>query len=158
MTLSPKIRGSLREREDRWCARCGLVRATNAHHRKNRSQGGQDVLSNLLLLCGSGTTGCHGYITEHPAEAYENGWSVRSHQDPADQEVLYRGTWVLLDDLGNLTDAPCRSFTASGSRCELNKGHDGKHYRAWPNQPGGFWWDDETQTAVAARYASRLDG
>ena len=105
MTIPAKVRSALRQREDNWCARCGHSLANNAHHRKNKSQGGQDVLSNLVLLCGSGTTGCHGWVTGHPLEAYANGLSVRSHDDPAAIPVLYRGTKVLLDDLGNLKDA-----------------------------------------------------
>ncbi|WP_083213337.1 HNH endonuclease [Mycobacterium malmoense] len=100
-----KTRPLLRQRGDHVCEVCGLEFANNAHHRKNKSQGGQDDLSNLLLLCGSGTTGCHGWITEHPAEAYAKGWSVRSTDDPADVPVLYRGSWIRLDDLGNVHPA-----------------------------------------------------
>lgn len=104
MSLSATVRRLLREREDNRCAKCGMF-GNNAHHRKNRSQGGEDVLSNLLLLCGSGTTGCHGWITEHPALGYVNGWSVMSTGWPEDIPVLYRDGWVYLDDLGNLTEA-----------------------------------------------------
>lgn len=102
MTIPAKVRGALRMRGDNWCERCGLSYANNAHHRKNRSQGGQDVLSNLLLLCGSGTTGCHGYVTEHPEDACNNGWSVKPWHNPADIPVKYRDAFVFLDDLGNL--------------------------------------------------------
>lgn len=102
MSIPAKVRGQLRMREDNWCAKCGLKYANNAHHRKNRSQGGQDDLSNLLLLCGSGTTGCHGYITEHPRDSINHGWSVLSVHNPIDIPVFYRNTWVYLDDLGNM--------------------------------------------------------
>jgi HNH endonuclease len=104
MTVPATTRRRLRERSEGYCEKCGLEWATNAHHRKNRSQGGRDDLSNLLLLCGSGTTGCHGWITEHPAEAYEKGWSVRQPNDPARMSVLYRGFAVFLDNLGNMHD------------------------------------------------------
>lgn len=77
-------------------------RANNAHHRKNRSQGGTDDLSNLLLLCGSGTTGCHGWITEHPGEAKRMGWSTWRSDNPADVPVMYRGQWVRLDSQGHV--------------------------------------------------------
>lgn len=106
MTISTKVRGALRQRADGACEVCGLAYPTNAHHRKNRSQAGGDELSNLLAVCGSGTTGCHGYITEHPAESYLKGWSVRSTEDPREVPVLYRGSLVTLDDLGNLEDYP----------------------------------------------------
>ena len=32
------------------------------HHVLPRSQGGDDIEANLVFLCGSGTTGCHGKI------------------------------------------------------------------------------------------------
>ena len=106
MTIPSTVRRALRERSDGACEMCGLAYPTNAHHRKNLSQGGEDVLSNLLHLCGSGTTGCHGWVTEHPAISYIKGWSVRRGVDPASMPVWYRGSRVKLDDLGNLEDAP----------------------------------------------------
>ena len=101
-SLPAWVRQLLRQRSNDLCERCGQKYGTNAHHRKNRSQGGADTLSNLLWLCGSGTTGCHGYITEHPRDSYNHGWSVLSHHNPADIPVEYRGTWMWLDDSGNL--------------------------------------------------------
>lgn len=74
----------------------------NYQHRKNKGQGGKYSGSNGLAACGSGTTGCHGYIHAHPAESYANGWSVRSTLDPAEVPVLIRQSfWALLDDEGN---------------------------------------------------------
>jgi hypothetical protein len=71
------------------------------HHRKNRSQGGTWAPSNLLHLCGDGTRGCHGWITEHPATSYIRGWSVRGFRDPNEVPVLYRdGMPAYLDDAG----------------------------------------------------------
>lgn len=35
---------------------------TSLHHLVPRSLGGDDVEANLVPLCGSGTTGCHGYV------------------------------------------------------------------------------------------------
>ena len=40
---------------------CGKPSATG-HHVVARGRGGDDVLANILPLCGSGTTGCHGLI------------------------------------------------------------------------------------------------
>jgi hypothetical protein len=68
------------------CEMCGKP-ATNMHHRKNRSQGGRWSPANVLHLCGSGTTGCHGYFTNHPNVAYLLGVSVRRNQEPADVAV-----------------------------------------------------------------------
>lgn len=41
------------------CAACGRPPGS-VHHVIPRSEGGDDVPANLVLLCGSGTTGCHG--------------------------------------------------------------------------------------------------
>jgi hypothetical protein len=98
--VNARERAALKSRSDGICEICGVAAATNFHHRKNRSQLGGNNIANALHLCGSGTTGCHGMVTEHPRDAYTYGWSVRSGFNPADVKVLRRGTWVLLDDEG----------------------------------------------------------
>lgn len=50
-----------------------LGRARNTHHVLPRSAGGTDDPENLLALCGSGTTGCHGWLHAHPEEARKMG-------------------------------------------------------------------------------------
>ncbi len=102
ISIPRKLRDELHQRSGSMCELCALARATNWHHRKNRSQGGQHVLSNALHLCGSGTTGCHGMVTESPERAYERGWSVRSGFDPAEVPVLYGGDWAFLADDGRV--------------------------------------------------------
>lgn len=77
-----------------------LGRVHSFHHRVNRSQGGGWSASNGLDLCGTGTTGCHGHVTEHPMDAKRNGWAVPGWATPAGVPLLYRGEWVLLDDDG----------------------------------------------------------
>ena len=105
MSRIPKAqRDKLAQRSHGACEICFFAYATNWHHRKNRSQGGDNSLSNAMHLCGSGTTGCHGMVTENPALAYENGWSVRSGHDPAIVPVLRFGSdWVLIDNEGGIT-------------------------------------------------------
>lgn len=93
-------RSVVTDRSDRVCEKCGLEHAREKHHRKNRSQGGDWEPSNILDLC----PGCHKWITEHPARAYINGWSVRQPRNPLHVPVMYRGALVYLDDLGGLTD------------------------------------------------------
>jgi len=44
---------------------------------------------NLLTLCGSGTTGCHGWVEAHPQDATMSGWSVPSWADPATVPVRH---------------------------------------------------------------------
>lgn len=43
--------------------------ATNLHHIVPRSQGGDDVPENVVELCGSGTTGCHGRVESRDVAA-----------------------------------------------------------------------------------------
>uniref|UniRef100_UPI003F494464 HNH endonuclease n=1 Tax=Pseudonocardia sp. CA-138482 TaxID=3240023 RepID=UPI003F494464 len=86
------------------CEMCTGARPTEAHHRKNRSQGGTWALSNLLHLCHA----CHAWVTEHPRQAHdEGGWAVWQHEDSADVPVLMRRyrSWMWLDDEGMLTFA-----------------------------------------------------
>lgn len=110
-------------RDQDTCQRClrncgGGV--TSRHHRKNRSQGGRTLPSNLVVLGGTGTTGCHGIITESPQLARAEGFTVPSWGDPAEFPVrryvrtaqgTRRQVWVLLDDHGlfrQITDEEAR--------------------------------------------------
>lgn len=76
------------------------------HHRQPRGAGGsalegQHALDNLLLACGDGVAGCHGYIESHREYAYGRGLLVRRGQDPAAMPVeLFSGRLVLLDPRG----------------------------------------------------------
>lgn len=99
----------VRDRDDWRCARCGFRDTSKSwsclttHHRRNRGMGGStwpgiNLPSNLLTLCGSGTTGCHGWVTDHPREARELGLSVSMHADPASVPVQ---TWRGLIHLSN---------------------------------------------------------
>ena len=54
------------------CCICGASRADgriSAHHVYPRSQGGDDVVANLVALCGDGVSGCHGDVEHHRNEA-----------------------------------------------------------------------------------------
>lgn len=102
------------------CARCGIDLTSgstphNDHHRQGRGMGGRqgsarsraNLPARRLTLCGSGATGCHGWVTEHPAEAERTGMVVRRGGgiDPARVPVLTWRGWLLLDDDG--AAAPC---------------------------------------------------
>jgi hypothetical protein len=86
------------------CVKCGTGSALmwSCHHRKLRSQGGADGPENRITLCGSGTTGCHGWAHHNRDEAAESGWCVRPWDDPADVPVMsflfgrirYAGDWT----------------------------------------------------------------
>jgi hypothetical protein len=87
-----------------------LGKGTNYQHRKNRSQCAKYerwAPSNGLYVCGSGTTGCHGYIHAHPKESYANGWMVR--QVYIQENIPVRlARWerpVFLDNEGGVEEA-----------------------------------------------------
>lgn len=86
------------------CARCGQAGTLNLHHRTPRGMGGsRDPLSaspaNLVTLCGSGTTGCHGWVESHRDQAVTEGWIVLRGTDPATVPVRINGyLWVLGHD------------------------------------------------------------
>jgi hypothetical protein len=70
-------------RDDNRCVRCmEWIRNGSRHHRKLRSQGGENTAQNLILLCGSGTTGCHGWVHSHISEAIDAGYICPSWREP----------------------------------------------------------------------------
>jgi hypothetical protein len=88
----------------RVCELCFANRATNYQHRKNKAQCSTAEMwtpVNGLDVCGSGTTGCHGWIHSNPTKARELGWMVGREEDPAEVPVLLcQYGWVLLDSDG----------------------------------------------------------
>lgn len=109
------VRRLVYERDGHACARCGRTGDESGrcslHHRRARGAGGDKLgrsarPSNLLVLCGSGTTGCHGWVESHRAEAEAHGWLLRhTIADPADVPVLWRGRRSLLLDTGEVVAA-----------------------------------------------------
>lgn len=92
-------------RSDGVCEICAHARATNMHHRRPRGMGGTTrnihTPAWILHVCGSGTTGCHGYIEGNRTLAYRNGWLLRANQIPATTPAWIRGTgFVILNDDG----------------------------------------------------------
>lgn len=96
------------------CARCGKAvrgergRDWSVHHRRPRGSGGTsldwpNLPANLLILCGSGTTGCHGWIESHRDEARNAGFLVRLlGTEPASHVPILHARLgrCLLDDVG----------------------------------------------------------
>lgn len=60
-----------------WCAACGAGPdvGLNGHHVLQKSLGGDDAMSNIVCLCGTGTTRCHG---AHHGNPYFVPWSAGS--------------------------------------------------------------------------------
>lgn len=97
------------ERDGGCCVKCGTAGVMSRDHRLNRSQGGRTTTTNLQLLCGTGTTGCHGWFTSHPEEAVREGWGVPMWANPAEYPArrwlptgfgTLRLSWVLYTDHG----------------------------------------------------------
>lgn len=80
--------------------RCEVCRGTldgpggySKHHRHPRRMGGSrrpelNTAANLVVLCGSGTTGCHGRVESNRVQAYADGLLLHDGQDPAVVPVL----------------------------------------------------------------------
>lgn len=105
------------ERDSWCCVRCGQPARGergvdySLQHRTKRSAGVDNRPCNLILLCGSGTTMCHGWVESHPTEAeHEGGWSVSRYADPASTPVLIRSLvgerWKYLTDKFTYADDP----------------------------------------------------
>jgi hypothetical protein len=94
------------------CERCGVSIQSipmSIHHRRPRAMGGTtreetNYPSNLMALCGSGTTGCHGHLESNRNEAFDFGFIVPQFQMPNNVPVkTYLQGWVLLNNDGTLT-------------------------------------------------------
>lgn len=104
---TPQTREAVFARDGLLCALCGEVCGARLaiHHRLPRGRGGDNRLSNLLLLGDVG--GCHDTVVESYREAaYNSGWLVRTGQNPADVPVVRFGEWSLLGDDGTVKTCP----------------------------------------------------
>lgn len=89
-------------RSGNWCEICGIRAGESIHHRRKQSKQGPWSPSNCVRLCGDGTTGCHGRITNTRQEYYDNGWLVRSWDDWTTVPFLHHTLgFVFLDDEGH---------------------------------------------------------
>lgn len=84
---SRKVRELVLARDGHACVCCGrsvIGQPYSLQHRKRRSQGGGNSPSNLVVVLGTGTTGCHERIDSRRDPHDEAaGYTVRSWQDPA---------------------------------------------------------------------------
>lgn len=67
------------------CEVTGQYGFLEAHHRKMRSQGGDDSPENIIRISGE----LHRYIHANPNWAYNRGLLVKSWQDPAKVEITW---------------------------------------------------------------------
>ncbi|QGZ16924.1 HNH endonuclease [Arthrobacter phage LittleTokyo] len=107
---SPATRQQVIARDLNRCQWCGAHVRTqegwySLQHRRARGMGGSrspatNQAPNLLLVCGTGTTECHGWIESQPAQALARGFRVSAAADPA--KIPYTDwsgrEWLLLND------------------------------------------------------------
>lgn len=109
---------------DNWtCQVCGRNLALrylsgdySLQHRRARGMGGSkrpdtNGPANLILVCGSATTGCHQRIESEPEWAAKRGLRLRQNQTPSQVPVLTVHGWRLLNDHG--TYGPTEPLEAS---------------------------------------------
>jgi hypothetical protein len=101
-------------RDNGRCVACGRT-TTQVQHRRAKGMGGTSDLSanlpaNLVLLCGSATTGCHGRAEDRADPWGEDRGYVLSHgrgvPPPTAAPVWRFGRWWLLDDHGRAARTP----------------------------------------------------
>lgn len=82
---SVRIRGDLYERSSGHCEVAGepLTHSFAVHHRKRRSQGGTNDLTNLMIVCHFHHNGGTQSIHAQPALSYRRGWLVHEADEPA---------------------------------------------------------------------------
>ena len=104
LVLKQEIAEAVLGRSRGFCERCGKPSHDLAlHHRKLRSRGGKDSVTNLVAVCHK----CHNLGTHsihlNPKEATEKGWMVSAWGDPDLTPItLSDGTQALLKDDGSM--------------------------------------------------------
>lgn len=93
------VRLAVLERDRDRCQRCGrsiLSITYSLHHRRPRKLGGSrplHTMANLVTLCGTGTTGCHGEVEADRPTSRAIGWLVPNGVPPEQWPVWRRGVW-----------------------------------------------------------------
>jgi hypothetical protein len=106
--VTPAVRAAVLARAESCCERCYVpldgVHGYSLQHRAARRMGGSKLAHlaqapNLLALCGSGTTQCHGWVEDHPTDAYSQGLALRTGWNPDQTPYCdIHGRWWLLTD------------------------------------------------------------
>ena len=105
------------------CAHCGSRPfgdrgfGWSIHHRRPRGMGGswnrEDTNSpaNLVILCGTGTSSCHGWVEHNRADAHRLGLLVSQQKEPSQvaiQHAVHGLVW-LTDDGEAVREVPVMS-------------------------------------------------
>lgn len=96
--IPPETRQQVLIRDAHSCRYCGMGWRLEIHHRKGRGGSDPHQIAGLITLCSD----CHRWATEHPAEAYRLGLSIRRLGDDEPDEVPYADRqgclWALTSD------------------------------------------------------------
>ena len=103
--MNPQVVNIVLERAGNYCEKCGHAQGGEnfaLHHRKLRSQGGEDTPANLIAVHHS----CHNLATDsihlNPAIVKKNGWICPPWEEPENYPlILPDGETVYLDNFGN---------------------------------------------------------
>jgi hypothetical protein len=106
--VSDETRFTVLGRNGYKCEKCGedFLWGVSVHHRRPRMMGGSknELLhqpANLIALCGSGTTGCHGWVESHRDKARELGYLIMKVESAEDIPFCDNsGKWWKIDNLG----------------------------------------------------------
>lgn len=142
------------KRDEARCVICGQGisgergKDWSLHHRLPRGAGGSrevfiNLPANLIVICGSGTTGCHGWAESRRTEAQDAGYLIRHGDDPADMPIhhaVHGLSW--LDDLGRVTTISDRE-DVDPTIVQLIEPYEaidrlGRH-RRWPSVAARLW-------------------
>jgi hypothetical protein len=95
--FSAATRAAIYEAGGGRCVGCGRADVTAQHRRRRGMGGSRDPListpANGVPLCGSGTTGCHGWTERHPLEAKLLGWALGVEEDQLEAPFWTRFGW-----------------------------------------------------------------
>jgi len=105
--MTDEVRFAIYARAGYRCERCLEATPTiNVHHRLPRQMGGTrneliHAPANLILLCGSGTSGCHGWVESNRDEARKFGYLLYRIDSAVEIPFIdnNKNGW-LLDNLG----------------------------------------------------------
>lgn len=94
------VRLACTKRANSACEKCLQPKYLDPHHRLQRSLGGLHICSNIVMVCRRCHDGIHDYDTS--AKMYDDGWLLRSWQDPRRALVKMPRGWVRLLDSGDI--------------------------------------------------------
>jgi len=73
--------------------------------------GWANLPGNLILVCGSGTTGCHGKIESFRDMSYRAGWLLKWGEEPEHHPFVdSSGRWWKIDNEGGKREVPRDAF------------------------------------------------